>query len=115
MATVTIGFADGFSREDVLNKLTADESGIQIDVRQPLDSGLEIGLAIAGVVLSAAQLAVALWELKSNAVARCSGESANAAISIRETGGEMKMLSATSVEELEAELKRRIDRDRDAE
>ena len=65
---IELRFHGDVSEEDVLEALYADQSGVEVALDSTVRSGT--GLMVFGVVIAAAQLGAALWQIKQASIAR---------------------------------------------
>ena len=95
MKEITIYFSGDISPDEIYEALTQNESGFEVDLRQPLqDMGTTI--AIIGIVLNVAQLAAALWQIKQN--------KSNAKIGVGTDGEQVKTLEGETEADIKADL-----------
>ena len=117
MINLTLKFSDPATKEQVLTQLHQPDSGFEPDTRQPLDSAVDPGVAVAvvGVLVNTAQLAVAIWAIKkanSDAKkarveaekARAEADQSELSIEVVRADGTTLLLKGTNVEGLEAEI-----------
>lgn len=64
---VTLLFSGSITEGTVYNRLYSQDSGFQPADNQPLNSDAAVAVAIAGLVVSSAQLAIQIWQLYSEA------------------------------------------------
>ncbi len=95
MKEITIYFSGDITPDEISEALAQEESGFEVDLRQPLqDMGTTI--AIIGVVLNVAQLAAALWQLKQS--------KSTAGISVGAAGEAVKTLEGETEADIESDL-----------
>jgi hypothetical protein len=97
METIKITVSGEATLETVSDILTRENSGFEMDLSNPpvLNSGMELGITIAGLVLNAAQFAAAIWQIR---------QSGGKNVSIEKEEGSSKEISGETPEEIEEEL-----------
>ncbi len=99
MKTISFLF-HGLDEPEVHQHLHAPTSGFEVDSRQPLRSGLGDAIAVAGVVLNAAQLALTIYQIRLAKKARPNGMDVR--VEIERPDGTITRLEGKNVQEIQA-------------
>jgi hypothetical protein len=102
MKTITLVFK-GVDEEELLQALARPDSGLRVDPRPPLRSGIELGIAVAGIVINAAQLAVTVYDLKKKAKEK-QPDKGEVGVGLEKSAGEVVPIKGESAEEIKREL-----------
>lgn len=107
MANLELIFPSDFEDTAIVAVLSRDDSGFKRDTRKPLESGIEIGIAIAGLVVGTGQLAIAIWSLMLQRQQQTGRSIAQATpIKVRDAKGTETTLPTDSLASVTATLER---------
>jgi hypothetical protein len=101
MKLMTLHF-EGFEEKEVIEMLHGPNSGFEINPRAPLRWDLGVSIAIAGLVLNSAQLAVGIYQLLLAKKSQNPGMKAT--VTIERPDGTVEKIEGTNVGEIEVKL-----------
>jgi len=106
MSSITLIFPENWDEQQIVRALAQKESGFDRDRKAPLESNLDTGIAMVGVLINAAQLALTIVLLQKQAAPPSPG---GRDIYVRGRDGSRRLLPTEDTEKLVAALEKLVD------